>query len=162
MNVVGTRGTFYNACEGEGWNLTFQYVRSWLGLWTKTIYSFELLYPTPLTWGDARGFWQPDRREDETDLGSIPPPLRGIMPHDQCIRAYCFHDSAWRHGGLWRADALDGVYRFQPLSVWDSNRMLADWVEVEGFPIRRHLVLFGVTLGATWKLATNTTRKVPS
>jgi hypothetical protein len=142
---------FHNATPGEGWRLHWLRTERWglLGIWRKTIWEFCLIYPAPLTWEDGNGFWQPDRHEAETDLGTVPPPLRGLFPHDEFPRSYCFHDSACGHGGLYHSDSLTGEFTFRKVSRTMADRMLRDMVRVEGNgTVRRWPVWVGVRIGA--------------
>jgi hypothetical protein len=148
MNEVGK---FLNSAEGEGWNLHWIRNDRWCWLWSKAKYEFALVYPDPLTWQDDAGYWRPDQYEAETDLGSIPPPLRGIMPHDQFIVPYCFHDSAWRKGGLWFCKTLDGEWRFIRMGRNRSNMMLKRWVRSMGGVFAQWPILIGVSIGMATK-----------
>jgi len=116
-------------------------------LWSKAIYEVKLLYPDALTWKDETGYWRPDKHEAETDLGSVPPPLRGWLPHDEYVLCYIFHDSACRKGGLWFCEALDGEWRFVEVSVRDANLMLKRWVKARGGKVAQWPILAGVFLG---------------
>jgi len=140
-------GQFLNTAEGQGWDLHWIRNERWGGFWSKAIYEFSLIHPDPLTWEDDAGYWRPDQHEAETDLGSIPPPLRGILPHDQFIIPFCFHDSAWRKGGLWFCNELDGEWRFIQLSRRRSNMMLKRWVRSMGGVFAQWPILAGVCIG---------------
>ena len=75
--------------------------------------------PAPrMCWEHPAGFFiEGDQNVIDTDLGSIPPPLRPFFPADEFIRAYAFvHDPGYKHAGLWIAQKLDGEFKFQSLS----------------------------------------------
>lgn len=140
---------FVNHRAGDGWAITPVRLERWGLLWRKRIWEFRLLYPNPLAFRDADGnLWQPDRHEAETDLGSSPPPIRGLFPQDEFPLSFIFHDSAWRKGGLWRNG------EWVPLPRMRSNRMLRDdWIPAEvrlsgGSNWRRWPVYAGVQIGA--------------
>lgn len=142
------RRFFANADEGDGWELRYIENVRWGLLWSKAIYEFSLLQPSPLTWRDEAGWWRPDQHEARTDLGSIPPPLRGALPHDQFPRSYVFHDSAWRHGGLWFAPTIFGPWGFCDLTKCEANAMLRRWVHAEGARAATWPIWLGVSIGA--------------
>jgi len=145
---------FLNTVEGKGWDLHWLRNERWGWVWSKAIYEFSLIYPDALTWQDESGYWRPDQHEAETDLGSIPPPLRGMLPHDQFIIPFSFHDSAWRKGGLWFCETLDGEWRFSELSLREANHMLRRWVKARGGRAAQWPILVGAFIGRVIKWLT--------
>tara|TARA_B100001013_G_scaffold88951_1_gene49279 strand:+ start:2309 stop:2809 length:501 start_codon:yes stop_codon:yes gene_type:complete len=145
----GKHGHFVNANEGEGWEIRHSGTRRLL--FPHSLYDFNLKYPHPLTWYDKkeRLYYQPDRKFS-TDLGSTPFFTWQFLPKDQFPRSYCFHDSAWIHGGLYIADELDGEFRWRKVSKWHSNRLLWRWTYAEGARMRNPFIFAGVTLGASY------------
>ena len=145
------RGTLINTTHGyalhwlrnESWGLF------WPFKWTKAIHSFQVNLRNPITWVDRDGMhWQPDRHENETDLGSIPPPLRSCFPQDEYEPGYVFHDSAYRHGGLYASVSLDGPYGFVPVSRRFADDLLADIImALGGGACRRGMIWTAVRCG---------------
>jgi len=145
-------GQWLNGEEGVGWNLFYKDVERWGWFWTKTIYEFDLLYPNPLTWQDDDGYWQPDRHESDQDLGSIPPPLRGLFAHDRFIREYIMHDSACKHGGLWwTADPVRTPFGFRPIKRIDADKLLRRQIEIAGGKYAQWAIYAGVRIGACFR-----------
>lgn len=129
------RGTLINAFHGYDthWLRTEKWGWFWPFTWCKAIHSFQLHRLHPLTWVDRNGMhYQPDRHEQETDLGSIPPPLRARFPQDEYEPAYVFHDSAYRHGGLYTSVTLDGPYKFTRMTRKEADDLLADIIYALG------------------------------
>jgi len=148
ISNVRPGSAFINAAEGKGWDLHWLRVERWGWFWSKAIYEFSLVYPDALTWHDGLGgYWRPDQLESETDLGSIPPPLRGIISHDRFIIPFCFHDSAWKHGGLWWATSIEGPYQFVAMSTSTANDMLMMWIYDRGGRFVRYPIRVGVWIG---------------
>lgn len=146
--VAGTdRGTLVNF--RHGYDLHWLRSERWGLFWSKAIHEFTLDPVSPLTWQDRQGgYWQPDRHEMETDLGSIPPPLRSWFPQDQFEPAYCLHDSAYNHGGMYFSTRLDGPYEFREVSRRWSDDMLADVIYcLGGWAPRRGLIWAAVRAG---------------
>lgn len=123
-------GEFLNHHAGQGYILDPLRVERWGKLWRKRIWMFRLCYPHPLTYRDGNGCdWQPDRHEDETDLGSIPPPLRGLFPQDEFPLSYIYHDSACRRGGLWLVNTTP---TFITMNRREADTLLRDeWIPAE-------------------------------
>lgn len=129
------RGTLINVSHGynlhwlrnESWGWGF-----WPFKWTKAIHSFKLHPQHPIVWVNTKGHWQPDRHEEETDLGSTPPPIRSCFPQDQYEPGYIFHDSAYKHGGLYHSVFLDGPYKFKSLTRSEADDLLADIIMALG------------------------------
>jgi len=136
--------------EGVGYNLRFIRTETWGFFWTKSIYEFTLNKETPLTLVTEEGYFQPDQHEMETDIGSIPPPLYNILPHDQYRLEYLFHDSITKHGGLWFCKVIDGVYGFKEISYARSNMLLKQLIALKS-KFRSYLVLVGVFIGRLTK-----------
>jgi hypothetical protein len=96
----------------------------WGRLWAVTRYTYLADAVAPLTCFDGCAYWRPDNRF-RCDGASIPPPLHGLPgygPHDAL--GYVFHDSAYIHGGLWRAEPNVGVYVFTKLTRAEADRMM--------------------------------------
>ena len=99
----------------HGYRLDCTRTTFWCWIWPVQHYEYSAGEPYPLTLEIDGQFLQPDRHVADTDLGSVPPPLRSLFPHTETPRAYVFHDSGYRYGGLWRAAALAGPYEFLPM-----------------------------------------------
>lgn len=124
--AVSKRGMLINYSHG----LTLRWLRTerWCYLWRKAWYEGELHPYTPLMWWDEelQLFCMPDRHAAETDLGSIPPPLRGAFPQDEFPFAYYFHDRGYGEGGLYVAPTLDAPFKFREFSrSWLDDRCLS-------------------------------------
>lgn len=145
------RGTLVNTTHGYDlhWLRNEKWGLIWPLTWSKAIHSFKLDERHPITWVDRNGgHWQPDRHENETDLGSIPPPLRSCFPQDEYEPAYIFHDSAYKHGGLYFSVTLDGPYRFVATSRRQADDLLADIIcALGGGACRRGTIWTAVRLG---------------
>lgn len=147
-------GTWINSGNGWGWELNPLRMERWGWLWRKRVWEFRLVPAHALGFENAQGRWQPDRHEEETDLGSIPPPLRGWYPQDEFPLSYIFHDSACGHGGLWLRPPGAREYQFEALTRAEADRRLRDeWIPAEvalsgGSAWRRWPVWVGVRLGA--------------
>lgn len=151
--LPGVFGSFINAGEGHGWECNVKGSKGWL--FPKTLYTFRLLYPDPLTWIDRYGCWQPNRYEEETDLGTVPPPVSLFVPRDYTIRSFVYHDSCWKHGGLWFCETPAGPFRFVPMTLRAGNDLLGRQLPSEGCdPVRRRLILSGVETGRIWRRIT--------
>jgi len=149
------RGSLLNFRSG----LTLRFLRCerWGLVWRKTYWEGRLSPRYPLMWQDAKAgrLYMPDRHEQETDLGSIPPPVTSLFPSVEAPYAYYMHDSAYRHGGLWTAETLDGVWRFCPMARAEADDMcLSAMLEAGGVSaIRRGTIWSQVRLWgwAAWK-----------
>lgn len=129
--VISTdRGVLVN--YKRGYDLHWLRSERWALFWSKTIYEIEIHPMAPMTFRNCDGYWQPDRHAAETDLGSIPPPLRAWFPQDEYAPSYIFHDSAYREGGLYYSATLDGPYTFKRLTRKYADDMLADTIHVLG------------------------------
>jgi len=145
------RGSLLNFRSG----LTLRFLRCerWGLLWRKTWWEGRLSPRYPLMWQDARTgrLWMPDRHEQETDLGSIPPPVRSIFPQDEAPYAYYPHDSAYRHGGLWTAETLDGEWTFKKLSRSEADDMcLSAMLEAGGVSAARRAIIWSAVRSFGW------------
>ena len=151
---TGSAGVLCN--YRHGLTLTFIEAKLWVWPWRKTWWEGKLSDAFPLMWQDGKTgtLYMPDRHEARTDLGSIPPPLRSLFPADEAPYAYYCHDSAYRHGGLWVADSLDGAWTFRPMTRADVDRLcLLDMLEAGGVGwCRRHIIYRHVRWygGAAW------------
>jgi len=157
MNVP-LANTFINQ---DGFKLTWLRNEKWGFLrWSKSIWMFELDEEFPLMWYDGKYYWQPNKNEAETDLGSIPPPLRGILPHDEFPRSFCIHDSACKKGGLWRSETGEaGTFVFTLLTMRVANLMLKDMIKAEGGRFKQYLIMVGVFFWRLWVLGTGMFKK---
>jgi hypothetical protein len=92
------------------------------GFFRKAIFEFKLLDP-PLIFEDGTGnLWMPDKHFF-TDWGSIPVLLQWLIPKDTYL-GYLFHDSSFKHHGLWFCSKGETVWRFQPLTMTQANKLL--------------------------------------
>ena len=128
----------------HGLSLHYIETQRWGRLWRKTWWEGQLSLYFPLMWqSTATGrIYMPDRHEQRTDLGSIPPPLQSLFPHTEAPYAYYCHDSAYRHGGLWTADTLDGPWTFATMDRAAVDKLcLLDMMEAGGIGwCRRHII----------------------
>jgi hypothetical protein len=141
---------FLNAQEGTGYNLRHIRDERWGFFWYKSIYEFTLVEETPLTLVTDEGYFQPDRHQAETDLGSVPPPLHGIISPTHFRLEYLFHDNIVSKGGLWFCKVLDGVYGFKEITFRQGNIMLHSMVRAKS-KVRAILILVGVFTGRICK-----------
>jgi hypothetical protein len=96
-------------------------------------------------------------------MGSVPKILQFILriPKDKYLLSFINHDSAWEHGGIWYCPPGCELYGFVPMSLYATNRMLAEMIPAEGemddrigdFEAKRDafLVRFGVDIAAAWR-----------
>lgn len=127
---MNTQGSWINP---NGFSLVPTHTVPWGKLWLIQHWEF-MLAPgaNGLAWDDGNGWlWRPDRHEAETDLGSIPAPLRSIMQSTEAARSYVFHDSAYRYAGLWRSQSLTGDWQFFQLDRQRADTMLRDMFVAE-------------------------------
>lgn len=119
----------------------------------KTIYGFQLNLEHPLTFHTPDNLrLQPDRHEDETDFGSIPYLLQVIFPKDQFPLTYFFHDSGYRHGGLWTAGpdpasrgyagTRDVEFVFVKMTRLELDRLLKSTIRVEGGRLHERVMIY--------------------
>ena len=120
-------GRFLNARSGYGYTLDPRRVE--IGrTGRKRWYEFRLIPEHPLAFADPDGgLWQPDRHETETDLGSVPVPMRGAFPQDEWLYSYIFHDSACRHGCLYFAVCWSDPFARVSMTRRQADAMLRDW-----------------------------------
>ena len=103
------------------------------GFWGKQIYEFRNNRRTPLTATCGIVQYKPDNHFF-TDLGSVPLTLQYSLPKwfakDRYIRAYIFHDSAYKHGGVWVC--INGKWTFRNLTRKQADDMLYHMLIAEG------------------------------
>jgi hypothetical protein len=124
--------TFKNAIEGQGWDMHWLRNEHWGRFWTKAIYEVRPIEPDPVTWCTPEGYYRLSPEPRDSDLGSIPPPLRGRFPHDQFPLCYIFHDEARATGRLWFSAAFDGPYERIPVAPLAADAMLYRMVRTQG------------------------------
>ena len=110
-----------------------------------------------LTFIDSHGVWwqpgQPDTGYD-SDMGSVPWLATCIVAKDEFLLSFFFHDAAWGFKGLWCSKDQGASWAFVPLTRFQANSMLIDWVEVDPDQahgcgtIRAHLIYSAVQIGA--------------
>lgn len=140
-------GQFINGWDGY----TLRKLRdeSYLLIFTKAIYEFRLNDKKPLTFTAPDGTrYQPDRH-CETDMGSIPLSLQMVYPKDRYLLSFLFHDSGWRHGGLYVKRLGQKRFTFQKMSLGKMNKLLGLMIRCEGACLlTKGIIRAGVELGA--------------
>ena len=107
--------------------------KSWPSIYRKAIREFRINEEHPLTYMAQDGcLLQPDRHMAETDLGTIPPPLRGLFPHDEFERSHILHDSGYRYGGLYLAYGLEQPFIFCKMSRAFIDEVLIESIIADG------------------------------
>lgn len=105
----------------------------YLFFFSKTIYEFTLKPDAPLTFHHPDGSRiQPDRHEMETDLGSIPLTAQIFIPKDRFLLSFFFHDSGYKHHGLWFSQPGQEVFTFRLCTQWEIDNLLWRMVGAEG------------------------------
>jgi len=103
------------------------------GIFPKAIYEFTLDEDDPLTFVDTDGTRiQPDRHLAETDMGSVPWLAQLAIPKDRFLLSFLFHDSAYKHHGLYFAVAGSDLFVFVPLSRKEVDDLLRQMCGAEG------------------------------
>lgn len=134
----------------------------WPGLpspWRKPIWEFQNSISEPLTYRAMFGYYvQPDRHRAETDLGSIPVPLRGFFPESEFALSYILHDSACRDHGLWTAYTARGPFRFHWMTSLHVHYLLRESIVAEGGSAARAATIWACVrlFGPRW----STTRRI--
>lgn len=124
--IKGMYGRWHNF---HGYDLDTLHTEWKLFIFPVQHYSFRLHEAAPLTYEHPEGFFvQPNKNEDDTDLGSIPPPLRGFFPATEIPRTYNAHDSGYLHEGLWVSQSLTGPYVFRKM----SREEIDQWMQLMG------------------------------
>lgn len=106
------------------------------------LYIFKLDPEQPLQFKLVTGAYvQPDRTF-QTDMASIPKILQWIpgLEKDSYLAPY-FHDSAYRHGGIW----IDG--KKVELTRKEADELLRDMLRCEGARIASWVYWAGVRMG---------------
>lgn len=167
MKIHEKRGEWLNREDGVGYDLRqIRVERRWFRP-PRSIYEFTLNPIHPLTWRTEDGYYQCDRHQEETDLGSIPPPIDRIWTRDQFLAAFCMHDQACRHGGLWHSLAAEegpngeivGVFEFVEMPRSRIDQFIYRWVEAEpdlGGDRAKLPIYCGVRIGAAFGVGRRT------
>ena len=99
------------------YGLDLHYLRTerWGWFWPKTFWeaTLDARFPLMLQRHSDGMLLMGDRHEIETDLGSVPPPLRSWFPETELPAAYYMHDSGYKYGGFWCAETLDSPWMFR-------------------------------------------------
>lgn len=109
----------------------------------KVIYEFTLKEDNPLTYcsyGIQR--IRPDRHLAETDMGSIPLSLQMFLPKDEFLLSYIFHDSTYKHKGLYFENKATGKYEFRELTRAEADRLLLEMIRAEGGGIVKSRIIW--------------------
>ena len=135
----------------QGYELDKVRSERYMLIFPKAIYEFNLDAKDPLTFVlDTGVMLQPDRHMAETDLGSIPVPLQPFFPKDEFLLSYLFHDSAYKHGGLYVRKPGDADYTFEAMNRDDIDGLLRMMIKAEGGgAIKRSLIYNAVRLGGS-------------
>jgi hypothetical protein len=129
--------------------------KQWGYFWKVPMFAFRSDPRYPLTFWDNDGTgYQPDRHFT-TDGGSVPPPLwlvPGLDPW-QMPRAYPFHDSAFRYGGLYvkTVSRSELGFQFKLMSRQECNALLGRMAPAEGMSgFDTCKILLGLRIGSRW------------
>jgi hypothetical protein len=124
------------------------------GAFGKQIYEFTNNRRNPLTCQFGLTLYRPDHHFF-TDLGSIPLWLQTKLPKyfakDRYPLSYLFHDSAYRHKGVWIF--ANGVWEFRSVTRKQADELLYEMLLIEGASkLNAKLIYTGVRLGgwASW------------
>lgn len=145
MSLSHLRTEFWRPCRlwpGRGWPVDIFEA------------SLDVRHPLTVYW---RGrLWQPDRHANETDLGSIPPPLRASYPHTLTPAVFYLHDRAFVEGCLYSVacpvSPFDGVLpEFMLTTFGPFARTPVEWREVQALFLAA-LHAYGVNRALAWRI----------
>lgn len=133
----------------EGFDIYPHHQDTYMLIFKKTIYEFQLNQKTPLTFihPDGRMF-QPDRHFF-TDQGSVPRVLQTIVPKDRFVGFY-LHDSAYRFKGLYVSCNGGQSYRFEEMLRVEVDELLKVMIKYDPYPgnvVLQYGILAGVRVG---------------
>ncbi len=115
----------------QGYKAPWHHNESSLIFFRKAIFEFSLDSKAPLIFEDKDGnWWMPDRHFF-TDWGSIPITLQWLIPKDTYL-GYLFHDSGYKHHGLWFSEAGYQKFCFKKLTMTQANELLYDMMLAQG------------------------------
>jgi hypothetical protein len=122
------------------------------GMWGKQIYEFTNHKNDPLTCKMGLILYRPDRHF-YTDLGSVPKTFQKLLPRwfakDRFAKSYIFHDSAYKHKGVWVN--VNGKWEFRALTRKQADEMLYEMILLEGGSrAAARLIYAGVRMGG-WR-----------
>ena len=120
----------------------------------KTWFTFEHCPENPLTYIRNEGCidetWIRPANLFETDLGSVPPYLQGIVTALACPRAYILHDSAFDNHGWWESKDFGNSWEFVHRTEHDANDMLFEMARAEGVDLAKaEAIYIGVDIGGS-------------
>lgn len=116
----------------------------------KPIYRFDNDLFDPLTWINDNGTWARPAQSFETDMGSVPAILQGIVSPLASSRGFPMHDSAFENHGLWISADKGATWVFILLTEQDVNDALHEWCRADEVnQIESEEILWGVQLGGT-------------
>jgi len=152
---MAPQGTWLNP---DGYTLRFERREFWpwprvWSVYRKTYWEFQLDQAKPLTFSHQQGYYvQPDRHELETDLGSIPPPLRSLFPDTEFIRPYLLHDSAYTHHGMYMAHGPYAPFVFHAVDRAFADELLRVSIIADGGSRARARTIWSAvrSLGVRW------------
>lgn len=131
----------------EGYTLRKIGNQPYLWLFERALYDFRITSIQPLTYDDGTRLIRPDAHF-VTDMGSIPLFLQPIFPKDGFLLSYIFHDSCYKHHGIYVRDPVsDAKWRFVTQTRRQADEMLWRMIGVEGGPIAKWIVWLGVRVG---------------
>jgi len=145
---INPRGYSLRFCHREFWPW-----RNVPSMYRKSIWEFQLNLDTPLTFRHPDGFLlQPDRHRAQTDLGSIPPPLRSLFPQDEFVRSYILHDSACRDHGLYLSYAQGSPFVLHEMESARVHEIMRESILADGGTKARARVIWGAVraFGPRW------------
>lgn len=128
--------------------------RSWL-LWFKREWIFTNDAENPLTYHHPDGYCIRPDNHFLTDWGSVPPVLQFLVPRvfarDRWPKSYAFHDSAYRHKGLWFAMNMHREFTFQKMPRPQIDKLLSTMIKAEGGnKFYSAPIWAGVRIGGWW------------
>lgn len=122
MKLQRKYGAFLNP---QGYNLRKIRDDRYFYFFSKAIYEFTLDTQAPLTFRMPDGVRiQPDRHLAETDMGSIPKVAQLFIPKDRFLLGFLFHDSGYKHHGLYFCQPREDRFEFRACSQWEIDHLL--------------------------------------
>lgn len=115
----------------------------------ETIYKFELLPASPLTFVHHDGRWIQPSRSFETNQGSVPWAVTRLIPKDRVLGFYA-HDSAYLSGYIWVSRDEGVTWAKETVTRLEADNLLRLMAVMDPQPLseRRALAIWlGVRIG---------------
>jgi hypothetical protein len=123
---------------------------SWGCFWKVDKWEYFAHPDKPLTFITPTGVEiQPDKHF-HTDFGSIPPPLMAFpsLSRTRFFHSYLFHDSGYRHKGLWVRDSSLVPFAFKKMTRLELDEWLWIWIGSQGGNlVQRSMIYSAVRVG---------------